>query len=95
MLTVDTLKANQVLAGLSAEQLAAIADMSKNDEEVVIGKRIGELHGSYDNDILTVTAIKKNEGEKSYDYLKRVLNSYKSKVAERDSLKTQLDVYKY
>lgn len=94
MLTVDTLRANQVLAGLSAEQLDAIAAMSKNDEEVVIGKRIGELHGSYDNDILTVTAIKKNEGEKSYDYLKRVLNSYKSKMAERDSLKTQLDEQK-
>lgn len=90
MLTVDTLKANQLLAGLSAEQLSAIAAMSKNDEEVVIGKRIGELHGSYDNDILSVTSVAKNEGEKSYDYLKRVLNDYKSKASERESLRTKL-----
>ena len=90
MLTVETIKANQVLAGLSAEQIAAIADMSKNDEEVVIGRRIGELHGSYDNDILSVTSVAKNDGEKSYDYLKRVLNDYKGKAAKVDELKTKL-----
>lgn len=94
MLTVETLRANQALAGLSAEQYAAIADMSKNDEEVTIGKRIGELHGSYDNDILSVTSVAKNDGEKSYDYLKRVLNDYKTKAAERESLKTQLSEQK-
>lgn len=90
MLTVETLRANQVLAGLSAEQLTAIATMSKNDEEVTIGKRIGELHGSYDNDILSVTSIAKNEGEKSYDYLKRVLNDYKGKAAKVEDLKNKL-----
>lgn len=90
MLTLEVLKANQALTGLTDDQLNAIVTMSKNDEEVVIGKRIGELHGSYDNDILSVTSVKKNDGEKSYDYLKRVLNNYKSKAAESDGLKTKL-----
>lgn len=91
MITADMIRANSVLSGLSAEQITAITTLSKNDEEVTIGKRIGELHGSYDNDILSVTSIAKKDGEKSYDYLKRVLNDYKSKVADRDNLKTQLD----
>lgn len=90
MLTAEMLKANQVLAGLSDEQISAIAAMSKNDEEVTIGRRIGELHGSYDNDIMSVTSIAKNDGEKSYDYLKRVLNDYKGKAAKVDELKTKL-----
>lgn len=90
MLTLEVLRANQALTGLTDDQLNAIVTMSKNDEEVVIGKRIGELHGSYDNDILSVTSVKKNDGEKSYDYLKRVLNDYKSKANERENLKTQL-----
>lgn len=90
MLTVEVLKANEALKGLSAEQMEAIATMSKNDEEVVIGKRIGELHGSYDNDILSVTSVTKKDGEKSYDYLKRVLTDYKTKAAEREQLRTKL-----
>lgn len=90
MLTVEVLKANEALKGLSAEQMEAIAAMSKNDEEVVIGKRIGELHGSYDNDILSVTSVAKKDGEKSYDYLKRVLTDYKTKAAEREQLRTKL-----
>lgn len=90
MLTLDMLRANSVFSALTQEQLEAIAAMSKNDEEVTIGRRIGELHGSYDNDIFSVTAVAKNDGEKSYDYLKRVLNDYKSKASDREQLKNKL-----
>ena len=90
MLTLDILKANETLKGLSADQLNAIVTLSKNDEEATIGKKIGELHGSYENDILSVTSVAKKDGEKSYDYLKRVLNDYKTKVSERDTLTQQL-----
>ena len=63
MLTIDMLRQNGTLAGLTDAQFNAIAEMSKNDENTVIGTRIGELHGQYDNDILGITGIQKNQGE--------------------------------
>ena len=91
MLTIDMLKQNTALAGLSEAQFTAIAEMSKNDENTVIGTKIGALHGQYDTDIFGITGIKKNDGEKSYEYAKRVLNSYKSKIEANKTVKEQLD----
>ena len=85
MLTLETLKQNTALQGLTDEQFNAIAEMSKNDENVVIGNRIGALHGQYDADILSVTGISKKDGEKSYDYAKRILSDYKKQVSDLQS----------
>lgn len=85
------LKQSSALAGLTDEQLNAIAEMSKNDENAVIGTKIGALHGQYDADILAVTGVKKNDGEKSYDYAKRVLGEYKAKA---DGIEGQLTAAK-
>ena len=100
-LTAVLLRANAALAGLSDEQIAAIEELSRNDENTVIGTRIGELHGQYDTDVLTVTGIAKLQGEKSYDYVKRVLGDYKTKAASADqlnqtiaTLQTEIDGYK-
>lgn len=90
MLTVETLKQNSILASLTDEQLNAIATMSQNDENTVIGTKIGALHGQYDTDILGITGIAKNQGEKSYDYLKRVLNDYKNQLTSTATVQAQL-----
>lgn len=90
MLTVDMLRQNGLLAGLTDDQLNAIATMSQNDENTVIGARIGALHGQYDTDILGITGITKSQGEKSYDYLKRVLNDYKTQLTSTATIQAQL-----
>lgn len=90
MLTIEMLRQNTQLAGLTDDQLKAIAEMSQNDENTVIGTKIGALHGQYDNDILSITGVTKNSGEKSYDYLKRVLNANKDDLATLNTVKTQL-----
>lgn len=90
MLTTEMLRQNTSLAGLTDAQLTAIATMSQNDENTVIGTKIGALHGQYDADILSITGIKKNDGEKSYDYAKRVLNEYKSQIASTATIQAQL-----
>lgn len=90
MLTVETLRQNTALTGLTDAQLNAIAEMSKNDENTVIGTRIGALHGQYDTDIFGITGIAKNQGEKSYDYAKRVLNDYKAQIASTATVQAQL-----
>lgn len=90
MLTIDMLRQNSALTGLTDAQLQAIAEMSKNDENTVIGTKIGALHGQYDTDILSISGIKKNDGEKSYDYAKRVLEDYKTKLGATSTLQAQL-----
>lgn len=91
MLTIEMLRQSSALAGLTDEQLNAIAEMSRNDENTVIGTKIGALHGQYDADILSVTGIKKKDGEKSYDYAKRVLADFKAKAESTKAIQSQLD----
>lgn len=59
MLTKDILIANTALASLTEEQIAAITTLSQNDENSVIAKRIGEIYGALDNDILDSAGIQK------------------------------------
>lgn len=84
------LRQNAALAALTDDQLKAIAEMSKNDENTVIGTKIGALHGQYDTDIFSITGVKKNDGEKSYDYAKRVLNEYKGKAESVATIQADL-----
>lgn len=90
MLTIDMLRQSSALQGLTDSQFRAIAEMSQNDENTVIGARIGALHGQYDADIFGITGIKKKDGEKSYDYAKRVLGDYKTKAESAKTIQTQL-----
>lgn len=94
MLTVEILRQSAALSGLTDEQFNTIATMSQNDENTVIGTKIGALHGAYDADILKITGISKNNGEKSYDYAKRVLNNYKTQIDSVDTLKSQIKTQK-
>lgn len=90
MLTIEMLRQSSALAGLTDAQFTAIAEMSKNDENTVIGTKIGALHGQYDTDILGITGIKKKDGEKSYDYAKRVLGEYKTKAESVKTIQAEL-----
>jgi len=94
MITIDMLNQNAALIALTDAQKAAIAELSKNDEATVIGTKIGALHGQYDTDIFGISGIAKNAGEKSYDYAKRVLNDYKTKLDGTKTLSAQLEAQK-
>ena len=90
-LTVEVLKANSVLAGLSDEQLAAITTLSANDENSVIAQKTGKIYGDLDADILSVTGIAKNGTEKTYDYAKRGLGEFKTKAESAVQLQSTID----
>lgn len=94
MITIEMLNQNAALSTLTDAQKAAITEISKNDEATVIGTKIGALHGQYDADILNASGIAKAEGEKSYDYLKRVLSDYKTKLDGTKTLSAQLEAQK-
>lgn len=90
-LTVEILKANAALAGLTDEQLAAITTLSTNDENSVIAQKTGKIYGDLDADILAATGVAKNGTEKTYDYAKRVLSEFKTKAESVTTLSTQIE----
>lgn len=90
MLTVELLKQNQTLAQLTDEQFAAIALMSKNDEASIINSKTSELLGKYDADVLVASGIQKKSDEKSYDYVKRIISDFKSKITGAETANKNL-----
>lgn len=88
------LNQSESLKGLTDAQKLAITTLSSNDEAAVIGTKIGALHGQYDADILSISGISKVDGEKTYDYLKRVLSEYKTKLDGTKTLSAQLEAQK-
>lgn len=93
-LTPEVIKSNSVLSNLTDDQVRAIATLSVNDENTVINTKIGEFHGRIEQDVKEVAGVEKKEGEKSYDYMKRVLSSFKESAESSNQLKSQIDDYK-
>ena len=94
MITIEMLNQSEPLKGLTDAQKLAITTLSSNDEATVIGTKIGALHGQYDADIFSISGISKADGEKTYDYLKRVLGDYKTKLDGTKTLSAQLEAQK-
>lgn len=94
MITIEMLNQSESLKGLTDAQKLAITTLSSNDEATVIGTKIGALHGQYDADIFSISGISKADGEKTYDYLKRVLGDYKTKLDGTKTFSAQLEAQK-
>ncbi len=90
MITIDMLAADAALAGLTDEQKNAIALMSKNDEEVVIGNRFREVYNRLDESIAKETGIARNGDEKTYNYLERAAKTLAAKANSVDGLNTKI-----
>lgn len=95
MLTIDVLKGNETLAGLTDEQLQTIATMSKTDEDAVIGNRFGEVYRQMDATIAKATGIERDGAEKTYVYLERATKAFadslNAKYADYDEIKGKVD----
>ena len=70
MLTKETIVANDALKDLSEEQISAIATLSENDENAVIGQRFGEVYRQMDSTIEKATGVKRDGDEKPTSILK-------------------------
>lgn len=80
MITVEMLNTQQELSGLTDEQKQAIALLSKNDEEVVIGNRFRDVYNQLDATIAKETGIARNGDEKTYLYLERAARELAAKA---------------
>ena len=90
MLTTELMKQQSELQGLTDEQMAAIATLSQNDEDVVIGKRIGELYRQLDETIQKSTGVQRNGDEKTYLYLERAAKELQGKAGKADEYAKQV-----
>ena len=92
MLTKETIKSNTVLSTLSDDQINAVAELSKNDENTVIAGKTREIWDSVDADIKTVTGEDKPTNVKSYEHLKATLGTYKTKADNNNSAQLQTEI---
>lgn len=77
MLTIENIKA---VDGITEEQAAKIADLSKADEDKVIGDKFGEVYRNLDSIIEKSTGVKRNGDEKTYLYMERAANEVRAKA---------------
>lgn len=90
MITQEMLAQQEVLNGLTAEQIEAITTLSKNDEEAVIGNRFREVYNRLDETIATTTGIARNGDEKTYNYLERAAKAVKERADKVEGLQTKV-----
>lgn len=77
--------------GLAPEVVQDIVNLSAESENAVIGRRVGEIHGQYEQDILALTGISKTDGEKAYDYNKRVVGLFKADLDKAKTTEAELN----
>lgn len=91
MLTEEIIKGDSNLSGLTPEQINSITTLSRNDEQTVINSRIGEIYGGIDKDLFEASGIEKlGSSEKTYDYAKRVVGTYKEKIEGYTGMESKL-----
>lgn len=90
MLTTELLKQQAELQGLTDEQMTAIATLSQNDEDAVIGKRFGEVYRQLDDIIQKSTGVQRNGDEKTYLYLERAAKELSGKAEQAGEYAKQL-----
>ena len=87
-LTLDLLNAQEGLSGLTDEQKTALVGLSERDEETTFNRRFGETLGQMDTVIASEGAIGRNEGEKTSEYMARVIRTLKTSADEGAGYKT-------
>ena len=86
-LTLDLLNAQEGL-GLTEEQATAIIGLSEREESESLPGKLGKMLGDLDTSIAAESAIKRNEGEKTSDYMVRALRALRTSADEGAGYKT-------
>jgi len=90
-LTEDIIKAQDPLKGLTDEQIRTIVTLSANDEQKMIDEKTGTIYGALDTDIRETFGIDKQQGEKTYNYLKRAGQSILKQMEEHGKYKSEME----
>ena len=90
MITVEMLQQQEALNGLTDAQREAIALLSKNDEDSVIGTKFREVYNRLDETIARETGVQRNGDEKTYNYLERAARELAGKANSVEGLNTKI-----
>lgn len=90
MITIEMIQQQEALNGLTDAQREAIATLSKNDEETVIGNKFREVYNRLDATIEKETGVKRNGDEKTYNYLERAARELATKANSVEGLNTKI-----
>lgn len=94
-LTKETIIANEALANLSDEQIAAISTLAQNSEDELFRSKMGEHYRRLDESIEEHSGISRVGDEKTYDYLPRAIDAMKGKYENTiKDLKGEIDTLK-
>ena len=91
MLTVDLLNQNATLQDLPENVKQAIHELSKNDEEQVIGTRLKEVYTRFDAEIAAIVGYQKPGGVKTYDWNQNELTRLKGLADKQADTETKLN----
>lgn len=72
----------ETIKGLSEEQMGAIAKLSMDDEQHTINTQTNNVHSGYDQDAWEALGLRKKDGEKSYEFMKREVYPLAKKAKE-------------
>lgn len=90
MITVEMLQQQEVLNGLTDAQREAIALLSKNDEDSVIGAKFRDVYNRLDETIARETGVQRNGDEKTYNYLERAARELAGRANSVEGLNTKV-----
>lgn len=90
MITIEMLQQQEALNGLTDAQREAIALLSKNDEDSVIGAKFREVYNRLDETIARETGVQRNGDEKTYNYLERAARELAGKANSVEGLNTKI-----
>jgi hypothetical protein len=88
--------AAQFVLRTTAEEVEFTKNLTEVEVEKAIKPRIREIYDQLDQDILVTSGLQKTQGEKSYDYAKRVIKSMKDAAGNADvqALQAQIESLK-
>jgi hypothetical protein len=87
---IETKGDESFIVRTEAEEKTFLDNYGKKIEEEVIPGKISELHTRYDDDIFSVTGMRKNPTEKTYEFTKRVLAEFKTKAEKTAILEKEI-----
>ena len=90
MITVEMLQQQEALSGLTDAQREAIALLSKNDEDSVIGAKFRDVYNRLDETIARETGVQRNGDEKTYNYLERAARELAAKANSVEGLNIKI-----
>jgi hypothetical protein len=87
---IEVLKAAGFTVRSTDEEAKFLSNFKESEVEKEIGNRIGQVHQHYDDDIAEITGLRKESGQKTYDFNKQILRDLKTAALKVPQLEKQL-----